>query len=109
MTVDAIKSAAQGAGKIALEGSIKAFESVGSFLKGSAKKIAEWANIFFNNLPYYYQIAKDYTKLGMEYSKLGINYIRENKNPVIVGTGIGIATTFLACGIIKFLHRADEI
>jgi len=109
MTVEAIRSAAQSAGKTAMEGGTSAvkalgrgFEYLGGVLSGVAKTVANWVRTFFNNLPQYFQVVKDYAQYGM-------NFIRQNKHAVAVGSGIGVTGALVAMGIGKLLSRAEEI
>lgn len=112
MNLDGLKAYAQGGVKLASDvGSTTAstvrrvVSYVSTNLSYAIKKIYEVAKYYINKIPYYCQLAVDYSKLGFASS---VKYLRENKNPVLVGLGIaGVAATLLY-GISKFFQKPSE-
>lgn len=119
MTLEAVKTSAESAATVARKTAntvVKAlgrvFEYMGTVLSATAKKIAEWVNVFLKNLPTYCQIAKDYTQLGFkcikDYASSGFTYIKNNRNAVAVGSGVTIGVAALAWGINNLFGTKSE-
>jgi len=136
MTLDALKSLAERAKNIANDAANAIFNSsfiknigqglqyIGKTLYELIQKIASFVVVFFKeNIPHYFNIVKDYAKIGLDFAKkfaidalafiksyslIALDYIRNNKQPIAIGAGIGALATLAACSIYKCATKEED-